>query len=429
MEENESLQGKELDKDLSFQAKIEEAIQTAILQDKETISLEDGRTVINLSVIKEKEDSNIYNIRLGNQHLVTATKTKNGIKFANYKMSLSKLQERFNKDRLRIIMQGKQRENLRIQKEVEDGTPFHEITRDTQGQQKALQMEIDQKLKTGRATRMDIDREVSTTENMRMFVSRAWGIDAQEIYRVQGESPSDFKYVAKTSNSSEPYKVIDVSHRREGTNSRQQVYLMNNGKLEKKTVESVLIKGEYAILTDRNFGNDNTRTYLASITPSGEYIAIAAGQKQGVNRNTSGNDIQKDFMSRANSVYELEDIVDAALLAEQIYGITKDGKLTTKEVEMVRRLKIEENMEDKEIKNVVDSIMLLKKMGYDCNQIKEIIDDVKDAPDSPEAAKKLANNVKEQERAPENRDDDSDEEQKTMHDGHDGERILGKKYP
>lgn len=429
MEENESLQGKELDKDLSFQAKIEEAIQTAILQDKETISLEDGRTVINLSVIKEKEDSDIYSIRLGNQHLMTATRTKNGIKFGNYKMDLNKLLQRFNKDKLRIIMQDKQRENLRIQKEVEDGTPIHEITKSTQGQQKALQIEIQQKLKTGRATRMDIDREFSTTENMRMFVDRAWGIHAQEIYRIQGESPSDFKYVAKTSNPNEPYKVIDVSHRREGTNSRQQVYVMHNGKLERKQVESVLIKGEYAIITDRNFGNDNTRTYLASITPSGEYIAIAAGQKQGVNRNTSGNEIQKDIMSRANSVYEIEDVVEAALLAEQIYGITKDGKLTTKEVEMVRRLKIEENMEDKDIKNVVDSIILLRKIGYDSNQIKEIIDDVKDAPDSPEAAKKLAGNIKEEERKPENRNDDSDEEQKTMHDGHDGERILGKRHP
>ena len=234
---------------------------------------------------------------------------------------------------------------------------------------------IEQGLINGNAVEMEIDREISTSENMRMFVKRAWGVSADKIYRVRGKDPHSFKYVAKTYDSKKPYKQLNLSHHYEGRNSNQKIWLMDNGVLKQKAVDSLLMKGNYGIATDipESAMSDNTRTYLAIRTPSGEYIAIAAGQKSGVNRNTTGNMIEKDYMSRENSVYDLENIILSAKLAEQIYGFNKDGKLTVNEVEFVRRLKIDKNMDDKEIIDTVDTIIALKEMGYERNEIKRIL--------------------------------------------------------
>ena len=78
-------------------------------------------------------------------------------------------------------------------------------------------------------------------------------------------------------------------------------------------------------------------------------------------------------MARGRSVYELEDIIEAAKLAEQIYALNKDGKLTTREVEMVKKFKIDKNMDNKEVFDAVTLVAELKDMGYECNEIKTIL--------------------------------------------------------
>lgn len=414
MEENGSKEGIDYAKELKIQDTIEEAIKLAIMEGREKVTIDDGRSIVILRVVMSKK-AGTYEVFFGNSKLVTATKDKDGkISYRDYKLDLSKLEGRFNSENVRMLIEERKQENRRrVQKQIQKGKDSREISSEnSQIPKDTLQLEVEEAIKSGRAVEMELDREFSTTENMHMFINRAFGISAQKIYRVQGEDPHDFKYVAKTSNSKKPYQQINVSHQSEGRNSGQKIWIMEDGVLKQKAVDSLLIRGEYAIATDipDSIMSGNTQTYLAVRTPSGEYIAIEVGQKRGVNRDPSGNKIQKDFMSRENTVYELEDIIESAQLAEKIYGFTKDGKLTTKEVEIVRRLKIEKNMQDKDIVNIIDAICMLREMGYKPNEIKKVINDVKDAPNSQEKTLKLAEKIEE---------DRTDSQEKTMHDGHD----------
>lgn len=377
MEENESRQEKNLAEELSFENKIKEAIKTAILQDKDTITLSDGRTIINLQVIREKQQDNIYNIRVGSKNLLVATRDRSGnINFSDFKLDLEKFKKLFNTNKMQIMMSNEQREKARVEKEVEKGTPAEKTTNNKNMQQNAVNRVMEQKIRTGQAKEMELDREFSETENMRMFIKRAFGVQAQNAYRVQGKNIHDFKYVVKNSNG---YQTINLSSQNEGKNPTQKILVIEDGQIKKKDVDSLLIRGDYAIATDNPDGvlRDNTRTYLTRRTPEGDYIGIAAGQKQGVNRNTSGDKTQKDMMSRANSIYELDDIVEAAKLASKIFDLTKDGKLTTKEVEMVRRLRTDRGLSDQAIENVIDGVVALREMGLTCEQIKEVAEKVK----------------------------------------------------
>lgn len=410
MEENDK--GLDYAQDLKIQSKIEEAIELAILQNKETITLDDGRSIIILKVVMEKE-RDTYDVFLGNRNLTTAKRDRNGkISYQGYKLDLNKLQKRYNAERMQIISTDEQREKRKITNQVEKGKPNKDILPKDK-QPEALKIEMEQKIKNGNAVQLEIDREISSTENMAMFVERAWGISAKEIYAVKGNDSHSFKYVAKTSNKENPYEEIDLSHQREGRNSSQKIFVMDNGQVKQKTVDSLLIKGNYAIATDvpDSVMGDTQKTYLVARTPNGKYLGMAVGQKQGINRNTSGDSIQKDFMSRENSVYDLEDIIDSALLAEKIYGFNKDGKLTTKEVEFVRKLKFDRNMDDEEVINTVNAISFLREKGYEPQEIKDILEKSEEAIEKIQKGK-----VEELEK------EIPDEDQKTMHDGHDGPR-------
>lgn len=204
---------------------------------------------------------------------------------------------------------------------------------------------------------------------------------------------------------------------------------MENGTLKEKKVDSLLLKGNYGIATDlpESVASQNTKTYLVSRTPSGQYIAIATGQKSGVNRNTSGDVLQKSMMARGRSVYELENIIEAAGMAEQIYALNKDGKLTTREVEMVKKFKIDRNMDDKEVFDAVTLVADLKDMGYECNEIKTIL-----SARNKEEIMKLAKEVDDHSRDSSGKtkkmnevnEDIENTGEKTLHDGHDGERLF-----
>lgn len=448
MEENESKQEKNLAKDLSFENKIKEAIKTAILQDKDTITLTDGRTIINIYVIKEKQQDNMYNIRVGNKNLLVATRDKSGnINFSDFKLDLGKFKQLFNTHKMQIIMSNQQREEARVEKELEKGTPAEKTTSNESLQKKSVSKVMEEKIKTGQAKEMEMDREFSDTENMRMFIKRAFGVSAQNVYRVQGDDTHDFKYVAKNSNG---YQNIKLSSKNEGRNPTQKILLLEDGKIKEKDVDSILVRGNYAIVTDNPDGilRDNTRTYLTRRTPEGDYIGIAAAQKQGVNRNTSGDKTQKDMMSRANSIYELDDIVEATKLASQIYDLTRDGKLTTREIEMVRKLRTDKGLSDQAIENVIDGVVALREMGLTCDQIKEVVQKVKIEDkdfaamatllndmgyefNSPEEAIQVLSEIKSKEKEMLEKASEYGEQgdnEKSIHDGHDGERHFGPKH-
>lgn len=434
MAENESKAEKNLAQDLKQDDRIKKAIELALLNDKGKVILDDGKSTIELNLMKIKtdiseKDGETYSVWIDEDtKIAEVAKSKNGIKFNYYNSNVvKKIPSNFDVERARIIAEDKQRENIKMQKNIEKGNNPEDISSNEIKQQKAMEYQIKRGLKTGKIREMEVNREFSESENMSMFVKRAWGISSKNIYRVQGKDSHDFKYVAKTTSGK--YKEIPLSTKSEGKNSRQSIFLMDNGILKEKKVDSLLLKGNYGIATDlpESVSSQNTKTYLVSRTPNGQYIAIAAGQKSGVNRNMSGDKLQKRMMARGRSVYELEDIIEATKIAEQIYALNKDGKLTTKEVEMVKKFKVDMNMDDEEIFNAITLVADLKDMGYKCNEIKTIL-----SARSKEEIMKLAKEVDDHSKdtagkTKQMREVDADIENntgKTLHDGHDGERLF-----
>lgn len=433
MAENESRTEKNLAKNLEQDDRIKKAIELALLNDKGKVILDDGKSTIELNLMKiesdiAQNDEDTYFVWIDEDtKIAEVAKSKNGIKFNYYNSNVAKkIPSNFDVMRARIIAEQKQRENIKMQGNIEKGNNLESISSDETKQQDAMKYQIKRGLETGRVTEMEIDREFSESENMKMFVNRAWGISSNNIYRVQGKDSHDFKYIAKTTSGK--YKDIPLSTQSEGRNSSQSIFVMENGTLKEKKVDSLMLKGNYGIATDlpESVASQNTKTYLVSRTPKGQYIAIASGQKSGVNRNTSGDEIQKSMMARGRSVYELEDIIEATKIAEQIYGLNKDGKLTTREVEMVKRFKVDRNMNDKEIFETVELVADLKDMGYECNEIKTIL-----SARSKEEIMKLAKEVDDHSKDSDGKtkqmsevNDDIENKGKTLHDGHGGEREF-----
>ena len=323
----------------------------------------------------------------------------------------------FNKEKINIHT--RQDNERREERSDEKDAREHTVEKGDQG---ALTKEIEIGLRTGDVTKMDSDREFSSSENMRMFVKRAWGIDSKEIYRVKGKDSHDFKYVAKTGNSKEPYKEINLSSFREGHNSRQNIWILENGELKEKTVDSIMMKGNYAIATDKpdNVLSDHTKTYLLSRTYNGRYLAVAAEEKAGPNRSLKRDDKEKDLTQRSKTKWEIEDVIESAMLAEKVGALINDKKLTTDEVEMVKELKIDRNMDDEEVIDTINAVSVMKEFGYDEKHIGKALEEFKDIPKN----KKIDDMIDVEEMKKENNSNE-----KTMHDGYgDNERILGPKH-
>ena len=422
MEENESMQGKSLSKELKDQDKIKQAIQLAILNDKTSVSLEDGISTINLDIYKAINEDGKYIVSLaGNTVIAEATRTEGGVKFDYYNSQVKeKIPSQFDIDSARIRMAEEQRKELSIQKNVEQRKDVNKLDLSDKDKQTTLKRQIEE---GGYAVKMDLDREFSSSENMRMFIKRAWGIDAQDAYRVPGpgNDPHNFKYIAKTTNANEPYKEIPLSTNREGRNNGQKIWLLEDGVLKEKTVDSLMIKGNYAIATDipDSVMSGHTRTYLVSRTYKGRYLAVAAEEKSGVNRSSKTSDAQKGNMQRGKSLWEIEDVIESAMLAERIGVLVKDKKLTAEEVEMVKKLKVDRNMDDEEVIDTINAVSVLKEFGYNEKQIAKALETFKEIPKD----KKIDEMIDKEEQREEKGS------VKTIHDDHDEEeRILGPKH-
>ena len=403
---------------LAKQQEIQRKIANAIRDKKETVNIDflGEKTIINVKLleeINEYEKQYKFEEQLG-KAFGTAIEKKGKIN----------VDVDFNQEKLKAhIKQDFERR--------EERSDIHDAKAHTvqKGDQGALAKEVKIGLKTGDAISMDMDREFSSSENMRMFVKRAWKIDAKEIYRVKGKDPHDFKYIAKTGNSKEPYKELDLSSHREGHNSRQKIWLIENGELKEKTVDSIMMKGNYAIATDKpdNVMTGHTKTYLVSRTYNGRYLAVAGEEKKGVNRSPKRDDKEKDLTQRSKTKWEIEDVIESAMLAEKVGALIKDNKLSTGEVEAVKELKIDRNMDDKEVVDTINAVSIMKEYGYGEKQIKKALDEFREIPKN----KKIDEMIDEKElkeQAKKQKENKPKREEKTMHDDHDEEeRILGPK--
>ena len=353
---------KELELILAKQQEIKNKILDAIREGKEQVDVDfyGEKTIVNVKLLESMDEYKEKHV------FFTEDKSIYGVVLEDKKTKKKKIDIDLDEKKIHAKMDEYRRQEKKLEKDIKNHTVDSKDSN-------ALQKEVEKGLKNGNVTEMEADREISESENMRMFIKRAWRIDANKIYRVKGKDPHDFKFVVKT--NSKKYQQIDLSTSREGRNTSQSIWLMEDGKLKEKKVDSLLLRGRYGIATDipESVTSQNTRSYLVTREPGGRYIAIAASQKRGVQRNTTNDSLQKSYGARARSVYELGDIIDAAEIAEQIYAFNKDGKLTTREAEMVKEFKIDKNMDDKEIFDAVTLVVELKDMGYECNEMKRIL--------------------------------------------------------
>ena len=379
MDEDELLRDQEeYNKLLAFQERIKDKIADAIREGNETVTI--GNTIkMNVKLLENDEEdgeSSIERYRLESENksvTAKATKDKNG----KIEVDID-----FDIKTIKTIMEVKR------QKEHDDELKIkhHEVEKDNS---ELLRKELEEKLKTGKAKELEAGREFSHSENAIMFIKRAFGVSATNLYRVQGRDNHDFKYVCKTASGK--YQQLDLSSRNEGRNPNQKVWLMKDGKLVEEKVESLLVNGKYAIATDfpESVASQNTTTYFVVRLPSGKYIGTEVGEKYGVNRDPSGDYMQKDYSAAGKSKYQLEKIVQAAETAKNIDEINEDQKLTTMETELVRKLQRDKGLSDKQVEGAFETIGLLKDIGFQHDEIKEFMENVIEGEDYDDIAEEI----------------------------------------
>lgn len=336
-----------------------EEINIAILNDKDYIEIDDGRSVISINISKNSEKEDEHDIEFGGKKIATV---KKGEKVPSdiLKREIQRYQSSFSFDKVNNGL----------------GRNATEKERDNPESLK-LEIELNQAIKEGRATKLREGREITAAgEDVSLMLKRMTGERGHEIYRVRDKNDSHkFKYIAKD-NSGEYFEPRG-SRASEGTNPRQMCWIQNtNGTFERKPVDDMKVFGKYVIATDINVTTDSTRTLVGQRTPKGEYILMPALDHRVAN--TSSNINIKDNLSRGNSIWEIEDVIEAANLGEKIREIKKDGKLSADEVEFINKLK-KEGLKNEKIIKILDIAEVadeLREQGLNDASIKAILDTV-----------------------------------------------------
>lgn len=357
MEENE----KNLAVDEKRIEDIIEEINIAILNDKDHIAIDDGRSVISINISRHLDKKDKYDVEFGGKKIATVKKGEK-IPSDSLKKEIQRYQSSFSFDKANNGLGRNTTEKERANPES-----------------LKLEAELKQAMKEGRVTKLRGGREITAAgEDISLMMKRMFGERAHEIYRVRDKSDSHkFKYIGK-SNSGE-YFEPKGSRANEGSNSRQKCWVQNsNGVFEKKTVDDMKVYGKYVMATDiaDSVVTDNTRTLVGQRTPRGEYILMPALDHRIADTSSNGN--VKDNLARGNSIWEIDDVILAAELGNTIRGTKKDGKLSADEVEFIRKLK-KEGLADEKVKRIVNAVLIvgeLKDQGLNDTSIKAILDTV-----------------------------------------------------
>lgn len=368
---------KELAKLLKKQQEIEQKIADAIREGKETVDI-GNKTILNVKLLEDSENGeksiDSYNIESKNKSITARAQKDKKTRKVDVDVD-------FDTRAVKEYMDNKRRKEIEDQRKIKK----HEV-KETQSD--LLKKEIEQKKRTGNAIPIELHREITDTVNMHMFISRKCGVSCKNLYRVKGKDSHDFKYVAE--NSSGKYEVLDLTSRNEGRNPYQKIWLMKDGKMQEKTVDSIMLKGNFGIATDfaDNVASQHTTSYLIQRLPNGQYLGIAAAEKSGVNRTPSGNDTQKDITS-LKSKYQMQDYVKAADAAKLMDSLMMDNKLTTEEVKLVQVLQKDKNLTDNQTSDALDTIITLRGMGFECSEIKNMMNQVKNGNDLEKMEEKI----------------------------------------
>ena len=361
MEENSSKGEKNLALDKKREKQIEEDINIAILNGKDHIAIEDGKSVINIEIKESSKGDNNYDIEFGERKIATVRKGEK-VPSEKIRREIERYQNRFNFDKVN-------KELNRQPTEKERSNP----------ESLKIEAELKQAIKEGRAEKLRVGREITTAgEDLSLMLNRMFGERAHQAYRVRDKKDSHkFKYIGVGNDGN--YFEPKGSRTNEGTNPKQKCWVQNtNGTFERKAVDDMKVFGKYVIATDisDNPATDDTKTLIGQRTPRGEYILMPALDYRIAD--TSKNSFIKDNLARGNSVWDIEDIALAAELGDTIRGTKKDGKLSAEEVEFIMKLK-KEGVADEKVRRIVDALLIvgeLKDQGLNDLSIKAILDTV-----------------------------------------------------
>ena len=333
-------------------ADIKEAIITAVLQGKDEVILDDGKTEIRIG-LRQNEGNSLISIDaarfIKGQGIDDAG-------MSELKQELNEYSEIFELNKAKIYSK-----TIRMQE---------------QKKKDSVKNELDKAIKQGNATPLRLGREITEGEDTRMMFKRMFGQKFNELYRVRGKGTHDFDYIGNTDSGK--YEKVNASTTREGNDPLQKIIIMRkDGTFEEKTVDNLMVRGKYAIATDipDSVVSERMYTYICVRTPGEKYLAIEALDSR--NNNASSNELVKSNMTRARSVYEIEDVANAARLGEKINSLMWDGSLSAEEVELVKRLVVEQNLKEGEVIDFLNFVHDLKQLGLDTTQMKSILDSAK----------------------------------------------------
>lgn len=375
----------------SFEQMIENEIALAEIKGEKvaTITLKEGKATINIKIEKGSEPGD-YTIYM--QGYPIANRKSNG-KDVNYSYTRN----------LRYV------DDFITEFNIEEAIRVHNKKMQEKNDSSAkLQKELEQAIKDGKAEPIRTGREITSGEPLSELTNRMFGDKMHEVYRIRGNDAHSFKYVGL--NNAGKYVEFGGSTKHEGTNPDQKVFILTTaGKLEEKTVDHLTTNGKYAIATDipDSAIADRTRTLVGNRLPSGRYLFIEALDSR--NASASNNEFVKEILTRGESQYDMEVLIDVMELSPKIEALNSDGVIQSEEIELALKLR-NEGYNDDEITTVInyihssDSVDINSK-ELDNTKIRAILDSTET---TAEQIKEAENAGKKNEENRGNRENNSD---------------------
>jgi len=180
---------------------------------------------------------------------------------------------------------------------------------------------------------MDLGREFTDEEDLREYIRATLKISVDRLYRVK-TGPHQFKYMGEKDGE---YIELDLTEQYEGTNTRQKVYIVQEGvEITLEEVDSLLLTkdGNHGIATkNADVGStDVTKSFAVTRERGGKYVATQLIEKSGQNRDPRLPG--KDLFDRGRGIEEVEDTIDSIEEMESKDLEIAEDEITVQEISL-----------------------------------------------------------------------------------------------
>lgn len=180
---------------------------------------------------------------------------------------------------------------------------------------------------------MDLGREFTDEEDLREYIRATLKISVDRLYRVK-TGPHQFKYMGEKDGE---YIELDLTEQYEGTNTRQKVYIVQEGgEVTLEEVDSLLLTkdGNHGIATkNADVGStDVTKSFAVTRERGGKYVATQLIEKSGQNRDPRLPG--KDLFDRGRGIEDVEDTIDSIEEMESKDLEIAEDEITVQEISL-----------------------------------------------------------------------------------------------